>query len=282
MPFNKNSDHIHTKPVSELIFPKHFTPSFWGTEYTPWQHQNEINKSVKDPLTDELYLNDSRNTIRLKCFLLAIAVPIVYSCLVIASIIWSIIIVLIIFGMWCCNNNNARDDSISFEILKLLLVPLLLIAAEVTVILGLIFPLNARKIFGSIERLFIDNYDVPYDLAINRKLKCVEKDMPPDYITDYKNTREVFEKYSSFRDILDVFIIYDDKLSNIFDAELNKCLHNNESIDEMRAAVCGTELITYHERQRFILAKCFQPSQEIPAKYVATQGKDPSYSISYS
>lgn len=271
---------IYTKPVSDIRFPEHFTPSFWKTSYVPSNNAGEFLVDVEDPKTKELYLNDPLYIIRYKFFLLNIATPISYSFLIAGCIIECTIKIFALFAMWCCQYKNEDSiNQIPLEIIKLLSAPLILIAAEITVILGLIFPLNARKIFASIERLLINNYDFVYKRAITNKLNTIFDSTKiaksHEYIT-------IFEEKSSFRDILDTYIIDKSISHSIIENEQAKCEGEINPFGDNPQGFRDLRLVKYHAKQKFILAKCFQPRQEIPAKYSETSDQELGYSISYS
>ena len=273
---------VYTKPVSDVRFTDHFTPSFWRTEYCAWNQPTEKQINVRDPLTDELYLNDSRFIIRNKFLILNIAVPIFYTYLVAASILLGIIKLCILFGMWCCGYSSQESIyRIPSEALKIFLAPFILIAAEVTVLLGLIFPLNARKIFASIERLFIDNYYIPHYIFISLKVASIKKLVKFENGIDVKECQTKFEENSQFRDLLDTQILGDAETYNrVLNKEISH-ISNTLEIPITDTDLLKVKKIIYSEREKFILALCFQPKQKINAHFEEDPNQE-SYTVTYS
>lgn len=138
---------------------KHFAPTFiWKIDT-----QGEYKRTTLDKNSKMLFLNDSRWVIRAKFLLLNIYTPILHGLLLGAQVIFSC---LKSFYDLC---NIIIDDKKFFyhntlellkNILKILVAPLLLITLQLTAVLGLLFPLNARKIYGNIERLMVNNFEV--------------------------------------------------------------------------------------------------------------------------
>lgn len=139
----------------------HFRPTFlWPKKY----ETTEIpHRTVLDKTSELLFLNDPRELVHIKCILLSIFVPIFHGALSVLQILFSIgklgldIKRTIIEGptKFYDNLHNVLKD-----LIKIILAPLLVIILELTAIVGMILPLNARKIFGSIERLMVNEFEV--------------------------------------------------------------------------------------------------------------------------
>lgn len=136
----------------------HFIPTLkWQNEYTVQSTQKEVlYRVIEDETTNLLYLNDPKNLIRFKCFLLAtIGVPVIHVILCALQTAVNVLnIFLDILKIILNGRENLSENlgNLTLNLFKLILAPLLVIALEITAVLGLLFPLNARKIYSSIER----------------------------------------------------------------------------------------------------------------------------------
>jgi hypothetical protein len=132
---------------------KHFMPtSTWPKNY----YHSTTHRTLKDETTDLYFIDDTRNTIRAKCFVLAIIlIPLVHVYLCVLQTTLTLLNILLdIFNIIIKGRMNfsANVAKLAWDLVKLILAPLLVIALEITAFCGLLFPLNARKIYSSIER----------------------------------------------------------------------------------------------------------------------------------
>ncbi len=137
----------------------HFKPTLlWPRNYST----QKSGRSILDETSKHYYLNDSRFVIRFKLFLLAtFCVPIIHVSFAAIQIIASMFKMLLNLSKILTDRENSSLHAYNAlkDLIKIILAPLLVIALEISAIIGLIFPLNARKIFGSIERFMVNEFE---------------------------------------------------------------------------------------------------------------------------
>ena len=200
------------KKFVNYIEKEHFLPSFWQMkDYENYQTsvEGQYVREVPDPANGkEYYLNEPKYILRRKFLLLNFAVPIIYTALTVANIIMCVIKFLYYLITGIANLDKKQLSKIPLEIGKLLLAPLILIFAEAIVIMGLFMPLDARKIFASIERFLVINYDAASFLHDVIYAKDSKKDsnlrdilapcFQPKVIKENKETREIADPSHPF------------------------------------------------------------------------------------
>ncbi len=138
-----------------------FQPTLlWPAEYEVTCPRRRL---VLDPKTNQLYINDDRFEVRIKFLLLIVGVSIFHTMLAILQIIVSCFklfkdLIKVLIGGY--NNITKNFYDLFEDLCKIIIVPLLVAALEITAMIGLIFPLNSRKIFASIERLMVNSFEV--------------------------------------------------------------------------------------------------------------------------
>lgn len=239
--------------VNTVKIPEHFTPSFW--KYTYNEDLNSHRK-IKDPLNNDYYLDEPKYIIRDKCFCLSLAVPIFHTAIMIANMTLCVLNSFYYLGKGMIFRDASQFAKIPFEIFKLLLAPFLLIFAELTAIIGILMPLNARKIFASIERFLVINYDFSGYLQKNSYEKIAS-----DFYKIYNYT------ISDFDELINKLytISYEDKRT-IFTRKECPYEDDNKLDTFWNNRIIIYEKISLYKTQKrnfSILAACFQPKVEI-------------------
>lgn len=164
MPFVTDTNLSHFTPT--LLWPNQYQDLYL---YTYEQDGNKYSERTPmwrlvDPTTGLYFLSDPRYIIRLKFFYLAlIGVPLMHIILTTFQTIVNLIRLIFDFGkMIYDGKKNFAENFSKFlnDILRLLFTPLICVALEITAIFGLLFPLNARKIYGSTERAMTNTLEV--------------------------------------------------------------------------------------------------------------------------
>jgi hypothetical protein len=134
---------------------KHFFPlSIFKEE--PFDKYNPHKARVVDTLTGDRFNNDDRSTIRVKCLLLSLTVPVLHT---IAAFI-DILDKLCLFMKTLRKLITYEDeDPIMKQVVDLIKITVQIVLAPVCVVLlefsalyGLVCPYNGRKLFANLER----------------------------------------------------------------------------------------------------------------------------------
>lgn len=146
---------------SNTVELKHLMPTlFWPLKY---EYTKIPVSRIKDPTTNLLFLKDSRLLVSFKFLVLTAAVAIYHSFLAALQILFET------YKLFCNltklftddkKNRSMHKDNILKNVLNIIIAPLMVILLEITAIIGIILPLNCRKIYGSIERFMSLNFEV--------------------------------------------------------------------------------------------------------------------------
>ncbi len=111
-----------------------------------------------DMTTGRRYWNESKNCVRLKCFFMILATPIVHSIASLVNVADRIVNLVSFYHFW---TYKEEEKSYSFkgrlkntgqDLLRVLATPIAFIGLELAAIYGVLTPYNGRKLYASIER----------------------------------------------------------------------------------------------------------------------------------
>lgn len=118
-----------------------------------------IPKFIIDMNTGKKYLNDSTESIRSKCFLIAFGTPIVHIPCGAVNIAYRVAKLLSGYHFWSCGGENENPRSCSDkclesskDCLRIISQPFSIIGLEFASIYGIFNPYDGRKLYASIER----------------------------------------------------------------------------------------------------------------------------------
>jgi len=122
----------------------------------PFDKCNPKRARIVDTLTGDRFNNDDRSTIRVKCLLLSLTVPVLHT---IAALI-DILDKLCLFIKTLRKLITYEDEEPIMKkvadlmkiIVQIILVPVCVILLELAALYGLVCPYNGRKLFANLER----------------------------------------------------------------------------------------------------------------------------------
>lgn len=121
--------------------------------------------NVIDSSTGDKYVNDERNTIRLKCTMLLFSVPIMHGFIALLDIVIRLMKCLSFYHFWKIKKGrvstisipqpglSVRAYSFVLDLVHIILAPICLICMELSALYGLFLPNNGRKLYNNFERL---------------------------------------------------------------------------------------------------------------------------------
>ncbi len=133
------------------------------TFYSEDGSMDNIPRYIIDMTTGNKYLNESKNTIRGKCFLLTLATLTYHLSITLIIIIGRFIRLIIIYDFWGTVNSDKQTNptdkkSTNFKnnLLSLILLPIMFIGLLFSAVYGIFTPYNGRKLYARFEE------NIPY------------------------------------------------------------------------------------------------------------------------
>ena len=130
-------------------------------KYTDGQPMYLIdNGKINDRGEKDLYFNESRRLVRVKCLNLAVGTAVAYSGLT----VYKIIELLSLSHFWKkieyapLATHNARKDAAIRDLKFIVKSPIYIVGLTLAAILGLISPYDARKLYASLEKEMNDGF----------------------------------------------------------------------------------------------------------------------------
>ncbi len=128
------------------------------SHFSPCSRWTVVNHSLRDETTGDLYCNDDKSTIRVKCAVI-FAVSLVFETIGLVFNCINRIVKLVTFAhLWHPSktgeyNFKGRITEASKDILRVALTPLILVGMLFATVFGaIISPYDGRKLFASLER----------------------------------------------------------------------------------------------------------------------------------
>jgi hypothetical protein len=121
-------------------------------------------KYLIDQTTGRKYGNETKGTVRLKCFLLCFGTPIAHSVAAVINVIYRIVKLVTLSHFWIAKsgerkyNFTARLADAGKDVLRILLQPFSIIGLELSALFGVFTPYNGRKLYATIERAEYGSY----------------------------------------------------------------------------------------------------------------------------
>ena len=113
---------------------------------------------IIDKTTGRKYLNESKGTVRLKCFFLALGTPLVHTITSIAVIAFRLLKLATLSHFWMpkpeektYSIKNRLNDA-GLDLIKIFAQPIGALGAELAAIYGVFKPYDGRKLYASFER----------------------------------------------------------------------------------------------------------------------------------
>lgn len=128
-------------------------PDLDGPKYRDGTAQHLI-----DQTTGRKYLNESKGTVRFKCFLLTLGTPIVHALASVVNMAYRIVKLVSFSHFWIPKdgeksyNFKRRLKEAGTDLLRVVTQPIAFAGLELAAIYGLFSPYDGRKLYASIER----------------------------------------------------------------------------------------------------------------------------------
>ena len=119
---------------------------------------SEFPVDLIDKTTGRKYLNESKKTVKFKCFLLTLGTPIVHVIASVVTIAFRALRLATLSHFWAHRSgeksysikNRLKDAGVN--LLKIATQPITLVGLQLAAIYGLFRPFDGRKLYASIER----------------------------------------------------------------------------------------------------------------------------------
>ena len=134
-------------------------PDLDGPKYYDGTAQHLI-----DQTTGRKYLNESKEVVGFKCFLLTLGTPVIHLIASVATVAYRIAKLVTLSHFWMPKedeksyNFEDRLKGAGMDLLRIATQPIALVGLELAAAYGLIRPYDGRKLYASIERAQYGNF----------------------------------------------------------------------------------------------------------------------------
>jgi hypothetical protein len=132
--------------------------NIWEIDHDGAKYHDGSPEHVVDLTTGRRYWNESKGTIRFKCFLLTLGVPLIHPITAAVNVAYRVVKLVSFYHFWGIKDAQGRfnlKESLSKagkDALRIIATPLSIVGLELAAIYGLFRPYDGRKLFASIER----------------------------------------------------------------------------------------------------------------------------------
>ena len=130
----------------------------WELDQTVVYRDTRVPKYILDQTTGRRYLNESKGTVRMKCFLLLLGTPIVHSIGLIVNVAYRALRLLTLYHFWKDIGEDihydfgARVYDAGTDFLRICTSQIAFFGLQVAALYGVLTPYNGRKLYATIER----------------------------------------------------------------------------------------------------------------------------------
>jgi len=131
--------------------------STWELDSNGSKYRDQTPIYLIDTSTNKKYLNESKNCVRIKCFLLTLGTPIVHSIASLVNVVYRIL-KLVSFSHFTGKEGETpysfkgRLKDAGLDLLRIVTTLIAFIGLELAAVYGVFTPYNGRKLYASIER----------------------------------------------------------------------------------------------------------------------------------
>ena len=140
---------------------------------------------IQDQTTGRLYLNDTKQIVRVKCALLTLGTPIVHTAAAIINLVVRVFKVISLQHFWGIGskafNLKAQIQDFSEDLIRIVATPLFV---QLSAIYGILNPYDGRKLYASLERFY---YNDSFNLA-----PCFQPDPLKHFFGGNMDTQNAF------------------------------------------------------------------------------------------